>query len=257
MKTIGANLLDQVLTRLSGYKFTTQEFIPVLRRQFPVVYQNIIDEYGVGGRGSGRHYSANVHVAKSLKHHQGNVPVKFLSYIKAPPSWGSPVIAFWECGEGHIETVRIKTAVEDDIHEIINDPNLDETEKQSLILSRIGQSHFRRNLAQFWKGCSVTGCQNIEILIASHIKPWSECTNEERLDLYNGLLLVPNLDRLFDKGLISFKNDGKIIISSFVSAETLKILNINRRMRVELKEQHLKYITFHRENIFLYKHKDS
>lgn len=98
-------------------------------------------------------------------------------------------------------------SVEKDIkrkeEEIINDTSLSVTEKEVLIKSRIGQGKFRQNLINYWQGCSVTQCDNYPLLMASHIMPWRKADNRQRIDLFNGLLLTPNLDKLFDKGFIS------------------------------------------------------
>lgn len=90
------------------------------------------------------------------------------------------------------------TDVIDDLRDHQKDYNhLSETEKDSIIKARIGQGIFRQQLIQLWGGCSVTGFKNEKFLKASHIKPWRDSSNQERLDKYNGLLLVPNLDRSF------------------------------------------------------------
>jgi hypothetical protein len=77
---------------------------------------------------------------------------------------------------------------------------LSETERVSLVKSRMGQGMFRYELMRLWQGCSVTGVALFPILKASHVKPWRLCSNRERLDPYNGLLLTPTLDSLFDLG---------------------------------------------------------
>jgi hypothetical protein len=87
---------------------------------------------------------------------------------------------------------------------------LQETTRETIVQSRIGQGQFRLSLIAYWQGCSVTGCSQVEILKASHIKPWRDCTNDERLNVYNGLLLLPNLDACFDIGFVSFSDEGKI-----------------------------------------------
>jgi len=79
----------------------------------------------------------------------------------------------------------------------------DETERWSQVRTRIGQGEFRKKLITYWNGCAVTDCKLIKILRASHIKPWRFSTNAERLDEYNGLLLLPSIDSLFDAGLIT------------------------------------------------------
>lgn len=135
-----------------------------------------------------------------------------------------------------------------DIKSIINIDTPLTTEKENLIKSRVGQGDFREKLIKYWKGCSITNFKNIEILIASHIKPWSSSTNEERLDVYNGLLLIPNLDKLFDKGFISFDDSGKILISR--SLKDYYTLGVNRDMNINIEEKHKKYLSFHREQVF-------
>ena len=90
-----------------------------------------------------------------------------------------------------------------------------------------------------------------EILRASHIKPWRECTNEERLDPYNGLLLVPNLDALFDAGLITFGEEGGLVVSKAVSKEDRVLLGLESEMRLrKLPQRSMDYLDHHRKNVF-------
>ncbi|MEG3057297.1 MAG: HNH endonuclease signature motif containing protein [Methanoculleus sp.] len=98
--------------------------------------------------------------------------------------------------------------------------SLSSTERESLILSRIGQGEFRSGLISYWKRCAVTGCDSIALLRASHIKPWRDSDNAERLDAYNGLLLAPNLDSAFDKGYISFDDSGEMLISGELGSDS-------------------------------------
>ena len=147
-----------------------------------------------------------------------------------------------------LEDYQEESELISDIEKIIDTKIPISTEKQNLVKCRIGQGTFREKLIKLWEGCSVTKFKNIEILIASHIKPWSKSSNEERLDVFNGLLLTPNLDKLFDKGYISFKDDGKILIS-----ETLKnfeLLGITTDMSIPIKTEHKKYLDYHRIEIF-------
>jgi putative restriction endonuclease len=129
--------------------------------------------------------------------------------------------------------------------------NLNETEQLAIVKSRIGQGLFRDVLVKMWGGCSVTGLSNLLLLRASHVKPWRVCSNSERLDPMNGLLLHPVLDHLFDAGLVTFEEDGKIRISELLSTEELKILSISPS--AELREVPIrleKYMEYHREHVF-------
>jgi 5-methylcytosine-specific restriction protein A len=91
------------------------------------------------------------------------------------------------------------------------------TERMGLVTSRVGQGAYRKSIINRWENrCAVTGFDHSKILIASHIHPWSESNNQERLDIHNGILLSPTYDALFDKNFISFTNQGKIILSDSI-----------------------------------------
>lgn len=128
---------------------------------------------------------------------------------------------------------------------------LSSTDVERIVKSRKGQGKFRRDVIDLWKECSVTGCQQIPVLKASHIKPWRDASNEERLDPFNGLLLTPNLDTLFDGGFITFDKKGEIAVSSSVETETLQSFGIDTKYKLKFldkkTEKHLKY---HRKYIF-------
>ena len=96
-----------------------------------------------------------------------------------------------------------------DIEEI-NSKEISKTQKELLMKARIGQGKFRKDLIDLWGKCSVSQFEKVEFLVASHILPWKIATDVERLSKYNGLLLQPNIDKLFDKGFISFDDDGSI-----------------------------------------------
>jgi hypothetical protein len=132
--------------------------------------------------------------------------------------------------------------------EINANQNLTTTEKTALVKARRGQGIFRKNVFDFEKRCRVTGVANPRYLIASHIKPWVQSTNAEKLDGANGLLLSPHIDHLFDTGNISFSDRGDVICSSQVDRAVLKQLHIDPTINVGsfCKEQ-LPYLAYHRE----------
>ncbi|MCF6177053.1 MAG: HNH endonuclease [Victivallaceae bacterium] len=135
-----------------------------------------------------------------------------------------------------------------DIQKTLQDESIPITERESIAKSRIGQGKFRDNLIDFWKQCSITGYNDIRLLRASHIKPWKESDNRERLDVYNGLLLLPNLDLVFDKGFITFDRKGKIVISS--SLVQPELLGVDDAMSVCIKPRHNIYMDYHRDEVF-------
>ena len=125
------------------------------------------------------------------------------------------------------------------------------TTKTRSIESRVGQSNFRKNLINYWGSCAITGIDIATILKASHIKPWSLSNSTERLDIFNGLLLAPNFDELFDSGLISFMDSGLMVISPMISLKNKELLGIDKPLKLrKMNGATAFYLNFHRENIF-------
>jgi len=146
--------------------------------------------------------------------------------------------------------------VEDQIEAAIrNDTTIDSTEKRELALARRGQGKFRQNLEQIEGGCRLTGVCDRRFLRASHIKPWRLCgTNHERLDGYNGLLLTPTFDHLFDKGYISFSDEGVIFVSDRFPEAVRASLGLPAAQVTNAKaftDAHKGYLAFHRSKVFL------
>jgi len=134
--------------------------------------------------------------------------------------------------------------------DILQNTSLQETEKTQLVKSRRGQGVFRSNLERIEKYCRVTGLEAKKFLIASHIKPWAQSTNHEKLDGNNGLLLSPHIDKLFDNGYISFSNDGDMIVSNKLDPNILNIWSIDSSVNVgSFNEKQVEYLYFHRQRI--------
>ena len=142
--------------------------------------------------------------------------------------------------------------VDEEVESIRLNKNITKTEQESIIISRIGQGDFRKRLIQYWHGCAISRFRKYDILIASHIKPWRVATNEERLDTFNGLLLLPNYDKLFDKGYISFDFNGNIIFSKFISSEDKDMLGIKSDISlIKVDERHKKYLEYHQDKCLM------
>lgn len=136
---------------------------------------------------------------------------------------------------------------------VLNDKKLSETERQEIIKARVGQGIFREKIISKYNCCIISGIADKRLLVASHVKPWATSSNKERLDAENGLLLSSLYDKMFDIGLITFENSGKIVISSSVNEHDRQKFNLdtsvcyNLKMTALLKE-HLEY---HRDVIFI------
>jgi len=129
---------------------------------------------------------------------------------------------------------------------------LENTERQAIVSSRVGQGAFRAGVISLWRGCAVTGVKKFEFLRASHIKPWRDSSNVERLDPMNGLLLTPTLDHLFDAGFISFNDGGEMLISSSLSEDDARLLHVDGEMKLSKVPGRVRYyLRYHRDQVFL------
>jgi len=136
------------------------------------------------------------------------------------------------------------------------DETITETEKQTLVFSRIGQGKFKDNVKRIESSCRITKVDKIEHLRASHLKPWRDSDNEERLNGENGLLLTPSIDHLFDRGFISFENNGDLLISPVSHKQSLEKMGVPVETKLNVggfTEGQKAFLDFHREDIFLQK----
>jgi putative restriction endonuclease len=146
------------------------------------------------------------------------------------------------------------------------DLQLDDTTRKSVILARRGQGLFRSNVERIEQFCRLTGITNPALLCAGHMKPWRSCaTAQERLDGNNGLLLTPDADHLFDRGYISFADDGQVLVSTRADPSDLRRLGFDQlvRDRFGLAEApaiwrtgtftsgQQRYLAYHRSEVFI------
>lgn len=141
---------------------------------------------------------------------------------------------------------------------IKQDPGLDTTTKEQIVLARHGQGLFRRRVLDLEPVCRLTKIDNPDLLVASHIKPWRACaTASERLNGANGLALAPHVDRLFDRGLISFEIDGTVLVSP-----RLKSIDLDRLGLAKACQQscgpflgvQAPFLQYHRESVYSQSH---
>lgn len=139
--------------------------------------------------------------------------------------------------------------------EITSRTDISETEKHQLILARRGQGQFRKNVQQLERRCRVTRVDQPEHLRASHCKPWRDCESAvERLSGENGLLLTPSIDHLFDRGFISFENNGELLISPVAHRPSLIRMGVpvDERLNVgSFSEEQRQFLEFHRNRVLL------
>jgi putative restriction endonuclease len=161
----------------------------------------------------------------------------------------------FSCKSNNFEAINIGEEIDQAFEsKIIKSQSISETDKIQLIKARRGQGLFRENVQQSECACRVTGVESKFLLIASHIMPWRSCSNsEERLDGNNGLLLIPHVYRLFDRGYITFGNGGDLVFFSNLNTENIYRLGISNQKfaAIPFGTEKNRYLDFHRKNVFL------
>jgi hypothetical protein len=176
-------------------------------------------------------------------------------------------VALASGGANSLTFQNVREQLDDDVERNISiDATLDSTTRTAVIQARRGQGTYRRNVEGIEKACRLTGVTNPALLIASHIRPWRSCeTSSQRLDGMNGLLLTPDADLLFDRGFITFENDGAVRVSSRFDQDDLRRLGLGEPVwrllgfseppsawepngfALEQRE----YLAYHRSNVYV------
>jgi hypothetical protein len=138
-----------------------------------------------------------------------------------------------------------------EVEKVEKSADLHAGEREAVIQSRIGQGLFRHKLIDYWKGCSVTGCDVMDILVASHIKPWRDSNNVERVDEYNGLLLLPNYDKLFDLGYMTVDLGGHLRYSRFFPEKHKSLIPCLSVSIARIDDRHKPYLEYHNRYCFM------
>lgn len=102
----------------------------------------------------------------------------------------------------------------------------EEENKKIVRQAREGQGKYREQLLEQCHFCPVTMISDERLLIASHIKPWAASNDTEKIDPYNGYMLSPMIDKLFDRGFITFTDSRHIVLSEFISPYTWKQIGL-------------------------------
>jgi predicted restriction endonuclease len=136
-------------------------------------------------------------------------------------------------------------------HQIQKNRKLGPTEKLDLVKSRRGQGLYRQRLEQIEDRCRVTGLLDRRYLRASHIKPWCVCDDQEKLDGYNGLLLSPHIDHLFDRGHLTFSDSGEMKVAEDMNLVVLDKWGLSLPKNVgAFQPEQCGYLEYHRTYVF-------
>jgi len=138
---------------------------------------------------------------------------------------------------------------DEDVALINEDATIPETTRKALVDARRGQGKFRQDLEKRWNNaCAVTSCSIREVLRASHIRPWAGSSHRDRLNPENGLLLLANLDILFEKGFVSFDDHGRMLVSTELSASDRRLFGLPKKLRRKPDAGEQRYLAQHRKS---------
>jgi hypothetical protein len=178
----------------------------------------------------------------------GHGTMNYLSAIS--DDFGNALLKIASLNFDELTASVAKDEVLDDLKAIESDSSTSPTVRLQLSNARVGQGAFRKRVLAMEPACRVTGVAAPSLLRASHIKPWRESTNAERLDGANGLMLAPHVDLLFDKHLISFGDDGRLIVSRKLDVAILRGWHIaNSAISSPFNARQKVYLSVHREHL--------
>jgi putative restriction endonuclease len=192
----------------------------------------------------------------------GEVPFKLIREISLPFITFASIIKLRGQGNAYIYYFRLfmdyfgeedhPYTIKKEEQKIEQKIELSEEDKKNLSSARLGQGKYRNELLKQCTLCPITLITDDRILIASHIKPWVDSNDQEKLDPKNGFMFTPTFDFLFDRGYITFDSDKKIKISPWLSKVTCSRLNISEGKRYPLlpTEGREEYLDYHLKNIF-------
>ena len=152
----------------------------------------------------------------------------------------------------HLDPEVQRQKAEEAITRAIERSPIEETTRKALVAARFGQGRFRADVLVVEPRCRITGVEDQRLLIASHIRPWHRCPeNDQRLDRFNGLMLTPTFDRMFDRGLLTFEDNGDVHVSPSVSSNVVHRIGLDSHQNVgRFHEDQQPYLDYHREQVF-------
>ena len=129
----------------------------------------------------------------------------------------------------------------------------DKKNKKEVSYAREGQGKYREKLLEQCRYCPFTMISDERLLIASHIKPWAASDEKEKVDPYNGYMLSPLYDKLFDRGFITFTSERHVILSDFISSYTWKQIGLKNDTFIKnlpMDKKRIEYFKFHHKSVF-------
>lgn len=220
-----------------------------------VIFFNITDQYQIDGpRGYINSTDKGYQIIRKLA-----LPLVSYIYVEKVGSMDSPLYywklfvdfdTIWEKQNGPLVFNYGKMK---DKAPISKEDKKEERKTQEIRQARDGQGKYREELLQQCHFCPITMIADERLLIASHIKPWAASNDLEKTDPYNGYILSPLYDKLFDRGFITFTEKRHVILSEFISPHTWKQIGLKNDTFIKalpIDEKRIEYLKFHQQSVF-------
>lgn len=143
-------------------------------------------------------------------------------------------------------------AVKEEQERISEEVDITDEKKKEINYARVGQGKYRKGVLEECPYCPITMVTDDRLLIASHIKPWVQSEEKEKLDPKNGFMFTPTYDFLFDRGFITFTDKKEMKVSPWLSKMTCSKLNIADEKKYPMLpvDGRENYLIYHHTNIF-------
>ena len=248
---------SQNYARKENFPTLWAERIAMINQLDDVIFFTIADQYQIAGpRGYINSTDDGYQVIRKIA-----LPLVSYIYVEKVGSEKDPLFywklfvdfdAIWERQNGPLVFTYGKGKEKVELPEKPKDKKEEEKSK-SIRQAREGQGKYREQLLEQCHFCPITMISDERLLIASHIKPWAASNDQEKIDPYNGYMLTPMIDKLFDRGFITFTENRHIVLSEFISPHTWKLIGLKNDTfynAIPMDEKRIEYLNFHHQSVF-------
>ena len=230
-----------------------EERMKMINELDEVIFFTIQDQYQISGpRGYIKSEDAAYQIIRNVA-----LPTVSYIYVEKVGNEKDPLF-YWKLFVDFLAVTEIKNGalvfkygkVKKDTEERIN---FKKAKTETIRQARMGQGRYREKLLEQCRYCPFTMIADERLLIASHIKPWVASNDKEKVDPYNGYMLSPLYDKLFDRGFITLTSTKHVILSQFISPYTWRQIGLKDNSYIHtlvMDDKRMEYLKFHQQNVF-------
>lgn len=247
---------SQNYARKDDFQKLWAERLTMINQQEDVIFFDIEDQYQISGpRGYINSSDRGYQIIRKIA-----LPLVSYIYVEKVGTENAPLFywklfvdfdAIWD--KQNVPLVFTYGKQKDKTEKTDKLKNKTEAKYEAIQRARNGQGKYREQLLKQCHFCPITMISDERLLIASHIKPWAASNEQEKTDPYNGYMLSPMIDKLFDRGFITFTENRHIILSEFISPYTWKRIGLKNNTfynAIPMDDKRVEYLKFHHQSVF-------